>query len=148
MRNKRIDPQFANHPDVLELRWKILAKAQKWESCLELAEKLTGVAPRRSLGWLYLAASLNALNQVEEAYQTLAEIVDDFPENPAIPYQLACYACDIGEIDEALDWLRQALDGGDSNQLKALALKDPALKPLWDHIQPDRGKHHRDERPY
>src|SRR5881409_3892596 len=92
---KRIGPQFATHPDVLELRWKIFAKAQRWETCLEIAETLTDVAPRRSLGWLYLAASLNSLHQAEEAYQTLADVVDDFPDNPAILYQLACYACDI-----------------------------------------------------
>src|SRR5262245_12118432 len=132
---KRIGPEFAHHPEVLEVRWKICAKAQNWETCLEIAEVLADVAPRRPLGWLYLAASLSELNQIEEAYETLVEIVGDFPDNPAILYQLACYACGIGEIEEGFDWLQQAFSGDTSKELRAMALKDPALRPLWARIQ-------------
>ena len=130
----QIGSQFSKHPDVLEVRWKIYAKAQRWEACLEIAEDLTDSAPRRPLGWLYLAASLSALKQPEEAYETLIDVAEDFPENAAIPYQLACYACEIGETTEALKWLQDAFDGGDVKELRALALKDPALQPLWKHI--------------
>jgi tetratricopeptide (TPR) repeat protein len=130
----QIPPQFSRHPDVLELGWKIYAKAQRWDACLEIAEDLTDSSPRRTLNWLYLAASLSALKQPEEAYETLVDVVDDFPENVTIPYQLACYACEIGEIDEARKWLQDAFDGGDAKELRALALKDVALQPLWKHI--------------
>jgi len=130
----QIAGQFSKHPDVLQVRWKIYAKALRWEACLEIAEDLTDSAPRRAIGWLYLAASLSALKQPEEAYETLADVAEDFPENAAIPYQLACYACEIGQIDDAWNWLQNAFNGGDSKELRGLALKDPALQPLWQHI--------------
>jgi tetratricopeptide (TPR) repeat protein len=130
----QIAAPFSKPPDVLEVRWKVYAKAQRWEACLDIAEDLTDTAPRRALGWLYLAASLSALKQTEEAYETLADVADDFPESAAIPYQLACYACEIGETNEAWKWLQNAFDGGDSKELRAVALKDPALQSLWQHI--------------
>jgi uncharacterized protein HemY len=34
---EKITPQNRAHPDVLEVRWEIYAKAGKWEQCLEIA---------------------------------------------------------------------------------------------------------------
>jgi predicted Zn-dependent protease len=130
----QVSSPFAKHPDVMEVRWKIYAQAHRWEGCLEIAEDLTDCAPRRALGWLYLAASLSALKQPEEAYQTLMDVAEQFPDNVAIPYQLACYACEIGDLHEASKWLDDAFDAGDAAELRALALKDTALQPLWKHL--------------
>ena len=49
----RISPQRRGHPDVLEVRWQIYAKAGKWESAFELAEvclALCRTTSRRSCG--------------------------------------------------------------------------------------------------
>jgi predicted Zn-dependent protease len=130
-----IAPQTRKHPDVLEVRWKISARGKKWDLCVELAETLADTAPRRSTGWLYLAASLHALQQTEEAYQTLVEIAGDFQDNAAISYQLACYASELNLFEDARLWLEQALVGVGSEDLKRLALKDPALQGLWNQLK-------------
>ena len=134
-----IGPETRKHPDVLEMRWKIYAQAQKWDICVEMAESLVDSAPRRSTGWLYLAASFQALHLTEEAYETLAGVASNFPDNVAIPYQLACYAVELNLLEDARLWLEQAIEGGDSKELKLLALKDPAVQSLWRHLKGDEG---------
>jgi thioredoxin-like negative regulator of GroEL len=122
------------HPDVLEMRWKVYAKAKKWEMCLTIAETLADVVPRRPTSWLLLAATLKSMNELEDAYETLVEVVDELPDNAAIPFQLACYACDLGDLEEALRWVEETFKRDDSKQMKLDALKQPELEPLWKNI--------------
>jgi len=129
-----IEAACLENPEVLELRWKTSAMDQHWDICLDLAETLVDVAPRKSTGWLYLAASLHSLRHPEEAYETLVEVVDSFSNNPAIPYQLACYACEMRLWNEAKTWLDEAFVRGNSDELKVLALQDSSLQPFWEHM--------------
>lgn len=135
-----IETPCRENPEVLELRWKTSAMAQHWDSCLDLAETLIDVAPRKSTAWLYLAASLHSLHHPEEAYETLVEVVDSFSDNPAIPYQLACYACEMRLWDETKAWLDEAFARGNSDELKLLALQDPFLQPIWEHLAQTRSQ--------
>lgn len=36
---EQIAPSLRSHPDVLELRWQIYAKAEKWDACLDIVGK-------------------------------------------------------------------------------------------------------------
>jgi hypothetical protein len=58
-----------------------------------------------------------------------------FPKDPLIAYNLACYACQIGEKEEARKWLRSAFDLGGAKQVKPMALKDPDLQAIWEEIR-------------
>ena len=130
----QISRDFRSHPDVLELRWKICALTRKWNGCLQIAESLADAAPERITAWLFLASSLHKLNHVEEACETLLSVVDEFPDNPAIAYELASLFCQLGELREARQWLKSAFAIGDAKELKRLALTDATLKPLWPKI--------------
>ncbi len=46
-------------------------------------------------------------------------------------YNLACYECQLGNLKEAREWLKQAFNLGDAKQMKLAALDDPDLQPLW-----------------
>jgi len=46
----KINARLRAHPDVLELRSRIYAKAGKWDACLEIAQAITRLAPDRSFG--------------------------------------------------------------------------------------------------
>jgi hypothetical protein len=63
------------------------------------------------------------------------EIAGDFQDNAAISYQLACYASELNLFEDARLWLEQALVGVGSEDLKRLALKDPALQGLWNQLK-------------
>src|SRR5262245_36885044 len=131
---EQISARSRSHPDVLELRWKICAVAKKWNGCLHVAETLTEVAPERITAWLFLASSLHKLEHSEEACETLLSVVNDFPDNPAIPYELASLFCQMGELREARQWLKSAFSIGDAKELRQLALADASLKPLWEKM--------------
>jgi len=51
-----------------------------------------------------------------------------------IAFNLACYACQLGRLEEAREWLRKAMDLGDEKEIKTRALDDPDLEPLWANI--------------
>src|ERR1043166_3079457 len=48
---KRIDPLLHSHPDVLEVRWQMHAKAKRWDTCLDIASAIVEIAPDRPSGW-------------------------------------------------------------------------------------------------
>ena len=46
-----IEPQLRGHPDVLELRCRIYAMADKWEYCRDIGNALARLTPERLSGW-------------------------------------------------------------------------------------------------
>jgi tetratricopeptide (TPR) repeat protein len=133
----RISPAHQNHPDVLEVRWQVLAQTKRWEPALAVARALLKSAPNRSSGWLHQAYSLRRVSGhgLQQAWDALLPAFDKFPRESTIAYNLSCYACQMQHLDEARAWLRRALEIGDKNTIKDMALKDSDLEPLWDEIR-------------
>lgn len=125
------------HPDVLEVRWLLLAQSQRWQPALEIARTLVKVAPERSSGWLHQAYALRraAEDGLQQAWEALLPASSKFPKEPTIPYNLSCYACQLNQLEEAMTWFRRALLVGDRDQIKRMALCDPDLEPLWAEIR-------------
>ena len=125
------------HPDVLEVRWSLAAEQKRWEEALEIARALLRRAPKRSSGWLHQAYALRRVpdGSVQKAWTALLPAFDKFPKEPTIPFNLSCYACQIGQLDAARDWLQRAVVISGKEKVKAMALKDPDLQPLWDEIR-------------
>ncbi|MBI2946193.1 MAG: tetratricopeptide repeat protein [Verrucomicrobia bacterium] len=133
----RIAPAFQNHPDVLQVNWLIAASEQNWKVALDVARTLIQTQPDRSSGWLHQAYALRRVQDggLQAAWEALLPVADQFPEEPTIPYNLSCYACQLGRLEDARTWLRRALDRGDRSGIKLMALSDPDLKPLWTEIK-------------
>jgi hypothetical protein len=131
-----ITPELRAHPDVLEIRWQIYAKESKWDARQDIARAMTKTAPERVTGWLDLSYSDRRATggSVQAAWETLLAVGGKFPEEWAVPYNLACYACQLGKQTEAWDWLEKAFDIGDPKQLKLMALDDKDLEPFWVEI--------------
>jgi len=45
---------------------------------------------------------------LQAAWGMLLPAFEKFPEEPTIPYNLACYACQMKRLDEARQWLERA----------------------------------------
>ena len=129
-----ISPRLRVHPDVLELRWQIYAKEKKWEACADIARAIAKLAPSRPHGWIHLAFSLHELKRTREAKEVLLPVVDKFPEESAMRYNLACYECQLGNLEGAKLLLEKTFESGDAKQMKLMALHDPDLEPLWKKI--------------
>jgi tetratricopeptide (TPR) repeat protein len=133
----RVSAQQQSHPDVLEVRWIILAQTKRWEAALEIARGLLKLAPNRSSGWLHHAYSLRraAKDGLKQAWDALLPAYGKFPGEATIPYNLSCYACQMLKLEEARTWLRRALKIGDKEKIKQMALEDSDLQPLWEEIR-------------
>ena len=122
------------HPDVLEIWWKIFAEEKDWPAALASAERLATVAPERDTGWVEQAFALHELRRTPEAYERLARVVEQFPKAYVIPYNLACYQCQMGQREEAWRWLKRAVKAADVPTIRAMAMQDPDLAPLRDEL--------------
>ena len=131
---ERIAPAFRIHPDVLKVRYEVYAKAGKWEIAADIAQAITKAVPDVSYGWFHLAYALHELKRTQEAWNVLLPVADKFPDLYLIRYNLACYACQLGNLEEAMQWLDKAFDIADKKSVKLMALKDPDLEPLWGEI--------------
>ena len=96
---EQIGPQNRGHPDVLELRWLVYAAAKRWDGCVEIARTLTKLVPDWVAGWVHLAYALHELKRTQEAWDTLLPVADRFPDDNVIPYNLACYAAQLGKLE-------------------------------------------------
>ena len=133
----QIAPVLCHHPDVLEVRWLIHAQEMTWEDGLAVAEKLVEVAPQRSSGWLHLAYALRRVQRggLQAAWEVLLPAFEKFPEEPIIPYNLACYACQLGRLDQARQWLQHAVKVAGKEKINFMALNDDDLAPLWEELK-------------
>ncbi len=130
----KIANQSQEHPEVLEARWKVYASVQQWDECVRVANTLINVAPERMSGWLSKSIALHGLNRIQEAFDTLSPVADKFSHVAIIPYDLACYACRLGRLQEAKQWLERSFKSGDADRLKAMAMEDPELEPIRKEI--------------
>ncbi len=134
---EQISAPFQDHPDVLEARWGILASQHRWPAALETARKLLQLAPDRASAWLHHAYALRRAPDggLRAAWQALTPALEKFPDEPTIPYNLACYACQLDELDAARAFFQRAVIVGGKEHIKPLALNDRDLEPLWDEIR-------------
>ena len=134
---EKISAEQQSHPDVLEVRWMILAQARRWDRALAVARALLKGAPDRCSGWLHQAYSLRRVsrNGLQKAWNALLPAYDKFPDEPNIAYNLSCYACQMEQLEEARAWFKRALKIGHKQKIKQMALDDPDLQPLWGEIR-------------
>jgi len=134
----RLSPAARHLPAAIDLRWQIAAALKDWDHGVELGEQLIALAPDSADGWLRRAYALrrSARGGLEPAWNVLHPAADQFPEEETIAYNLACYATQLGRLDEGWEWfLRALVITRDSTALRRLGLSDADLKPLWDRIR-------------
>ncbi len=126
----RLAPESRNLPDVLTLEWEVLARSGQWEEALAIATRLQETARDRPTGWINQSYALHELRRTEEARAALLLALPRFPAIGVIPYNLACYACQMGHLEEAREWLRQAIAADGLDAVLERAREDGDLAPL------------------
>jgi tetratricopeptide (TPR) repeat protein len=121
-------------PEVLELRWQTYAAAKKWDACLDIVAALIHIDSEDALGWVHRSCALHELKRTVEARDNLLRVVDNFPISATIRYNLACYECQLGRLEQAKNWLEEAFRLGDAKKMKLVALDGPDMEPLWKEI--------------
>ena len=129
---EKIDPEVRHVPEVLEVRVEIYRELEKWELMQTVAKKLTEVDPTDSrwpLAWAYATRRAESL---DAAKLILVEAWGVHKREPMIPFNIACYLCQMGKPEIAKGMLEVAFKL--SPEMRAAALDDEDLKPMWDEI--------------
>ena len=135
---EKIAPQFRSHPDALAVQFDIHAAGGKWDAAAEIAGTLTQLEPKQPGGWISLAYATRRKKTgggIPQARAILIQAQRTFPKETIIAYNLACYDCQLGDLDAAKAWLDKACTLGNVDRIKHMALQDPDLKPLWPDIE-------------
>lgn len=135
-----VDPDFTHHPDFLEVKWAVLALEQDWSGALPVAHALVRNSPERVSSWLHFSYALRRVPEggIEAAWNALLPASDKFPKDETVLYNLACYACQMGRLEDARAWIERALKAvkaGDRDRVKAMALADDDLRDLREEIR-------------
>ncbi|HZQ20438.1 MAG TPA: hypothetical protein VFA90_17220 [Terriglobales bacterium] len=96
---EKVTASLRSHPDVLEVRFQVYAKAEKWEACLEIGTALVKLAPKNPSSYLCHAAALHRLKRTHHAHDQLLHAVRMFPKDWRVRYALARYACRLGKLE-------------------------------------------------
>ena len=130
---ENIAPQYRSHPHVLAVQFDIYAQAGKWNEATEIAGTLAQQEPQHPGTWISLAYATRRKNGggIPQARAILIQAQRTFPEEQIIAYNLACYDCQLGNLDAAKAWLDKACTLGDAGKIKHMALQDMDLEPLW-----------------
>ncbi len=126
-----------SHPLALEARWQVAAHEKNWEEALEIADMEIRADPVNPGAWLHRAYALRRahVGGLVAAWGVLSVAVKKFPEESVIAYNLACYACQMKDLDRAREWFFRAMRIGGKVEIKKMALADDDLEPLWAEIQ-------------
>jgi tetratricopeptide (TPR) repeat protein len=104
----------------------------KWELMQEIAKRLKEFEPDNIHWTISLAYATRRAFSIDVAMEILLNAEAKFPKEGAIPYNLACYYCQLGDIQNAKNYLKKAFEI-DLN-LRMTALEDEDLKLLWNSL--------------
>jgi tetratricopeptide (TPR) repeat protein len=129
---EQIDPDVRHAPEVLAVRVKIYRALEKWELMQTVASTLAKYDPDEvqwAVSWAY---ATRRADSIEAAKGILLHALERHPKEATLHFNLACYDCQLGNLEEAKRSLHKAikLDA----RWKAAALKDEDLEPLWNSL--------------
>ena len=128
----KIQPELQTHPFVCSAWLDAWILDGEWVKARDMADWLTNQFPDEPGFWLHLAYATRRVDSggMDEALSVLTSVAENFPEEWMIPYNIACYLCQLERLGEAKPNLARALKIGGKG-IRTAAMGDEDLKPLW-----------------
>ncbi|MBX3744116.1 MAG: tetratricopeptide repeat protein [Verrucomicrobiae bacterium] len=126
----QLSPEAQLHPAVLTVEWERYAHLRDWTAALRIADRLLAIDNSLPAGWINRSYALHELRRTHEARTALLAALPRFPSVGVIHYNLACYACHLGDLPEARTWLRQAMAIEGREVILERARTDADLDPI------------------
>jgi predicted Zn-dependent protease len=120
---------------VLELRFMASAQAKRFDEALTVAGRQIAAHPAEAQGWINRGNVLFWLARYPEAHQSVVSVLDQFPDQWTLRYNLACYCIKLERLAEAKEWYEDAAKTADLAELSVLALNDPDMVELKDWVR-------------
>jgi Tfp pilus assembly protein PilF len=123
-----IAPEEAARKEVAALRIGLLHEKRDWRALRRLAGGLVRTQPEEPGWWVSYAFATRRVASIEKARAILLKAEVRFPREAMVQFNLGCYACQLGDLEEAWRRVQRAieLDGA----MRGLAREDPDLEPL------------------
>src|SRR5215468_4410821 len=128
----KIDPFCRALPEILAVRLAIYRGLEKWDLMQEIAKRLAEFQPNDIQWTISLAYGTRRADSIQAAKEILLNAESKFRKEAIIKYNLACYCCQLGEIEKAKNYLKKAFEIDLSWRMAAL--DDEDLKPLWESL--------------
>ena len=123
------------HADALEVEWRLEAAECNWDGALKVAERQIKADADCPYGWINQSYCLHELKRTKDAWDRLWSVSGQFQQVGVLHYNLACYSCQLGQLEVAKKCLKLAVQCQSKAQIKRMALGDEDLKPLEDFIR-------------
>ena len=126
-----VSSEKRDSPEVLDLGMDLYMQTKDWEKVYDTALRSTKVQPEDPGGWISCAYATRRTKCITDAQSILLEAENRHPEEPTIKFNLGCYACQLGELDDAEYYVRKAISI--DIVFKKMARDDPDLEQLRDN---------------
>lgn len=114
--------------EVQALRVAVLHEREDWRALRRLATRLVQRQPEQAGWWVSLAFATRRAVSLEKARAILIEAERHHPAEAVIQFNLGCYACQLGDFEEARRRVRASIDL--EKEFREIARRDPDLEPL------------------
>jgi hypothetical protein len=129
---EEIAPEQRHHLEVVRLRIHILLALERWDSAAVLAESLITKGVRDGGIYLNAAYAVRRARSLLEANELLLRGEAILEKDAMFHFNLACYACQLGDLEGAKMRLGKAVEIDET--WRAKALDDSDLEPLWESL--------------
>ena len=124
---EEIDPEVRPVPEVLEVRVQIYQSLKQWELMQTVAKTLAIHDPDEPQWTVSWASATRRAESIEQARLILVSAIERQPNVAIFHYNLACYECQLGDLERAKKSLHTAFKLDPS--MKVMALDDEDLRP-------------------
>ena len=126
---ENLAPELKTSSPVLGVRMEIYRAAKKWSLMEVVARELWKRHPDEPVYWNDHAWAVRRTDSINAAQSILLDAVDRFPGDAMTHFNLGCYACQLGDIEQAKMRVGKAIEL--DPKFKLLALDDADLEALW-----------------
>ncbi|MDA7640527.1 tetratricopeptide repeat protein [Opitutaceae bacterium] len=117
---------------VMRMRMKMYKQAEYWPELEAVSKFVAKQAPRKPEGWVNWSNALREQDKIEDAKKVALHALERHPNNARLRFSLGCYCSLLGEVQEAKEHVRKAVQLDKS--LQQASVDDPDLDNLWEGI--------------
>ena len=125
---EEIEAEDRARPEVLKVRVEVCRSLQQWEMMAEISNQLRKIESDEVLHPLNMAYAVRRFKSEAEAADILSLALRRYYDDALVRYNLACYWCVMGRIEEAREMVETAFKKDKS--LRELAETDEDLAGL------------------
>lgn len=128
-----IDPKEKLRPEVIDFWVALYCRARKWDAMEAMARKMVALRSEDPGTWIKWAFATRRAASIDAAREILLQAEEKHPDDPTIQFNMGCYACQTGNLAEASERVKKAIQIDAS--FRDIAMNDPDLEPIWDKLR-------------